>query len=690
MTKTLDMRGVQNNVHLDAELMIEDDADTSKIVQFQVSGLTSGTTRTVTIPDADGTIAYSTGSSIFTELTVDNIFLNLNTISSLSGNLNINPVSGSSVIIDSGLSIDGTIASGLTDFTAGGLQMTGNILQTDSGSNMTIRGGGVSDTVKVEGVTFLNDNITTVDSIIFSSSLGQLGNNTSQFSIGGNSSSGLSLAADAQAMADNRLVLFNTGTQSWNLFYGADSAEYLRSTYDTSTNVCTFAGKNSMTDLAFDTINNGDIKLSPHGTGNVVIDNISISDNTIQSTSGDLNITPTAGSAIVLDGTINIDAGVVTAVTSINGVEINTPEANSISLGENLESITSGLKNISIGNNGGALSSGSNCLMIGHNSGNANTSNSLIALCTDAAASVTSSSDVICIGVNSGSSGTDGISDCIFIGTNSGQNVLTIDNIGIGSNTLNSAAAAGNIGIGKNCLNVCTGGLNCAYGHASGLICTGSSNCLYGVDSGNSISSGSNNIVIGTGSDTTGATVSNTCRIGFGTTGISKSYIDGISGVTTDDNDAVAVLVSSVGQLGVTSSSRRYKEHIKTIDCIDRIMKLDPVKFCYKSDKEMTCNSLNYGLIAEDTFDIFPEMVVKKKGVIDTIQYQKLPALILALAQENHKLIQELAQSNRRLIQRNRDLISKLEEHVDCNRKFIRNEIFWLSDHERLKNLKIR
>ena len=604
MVKTITHADIHQNDFIDANLQIEDDADRSKILNFELNGITTGTTRVVTIPDADGTLAYSTGASVFTELTVDNLFLN------------------------------------------------GNILETASGNNMTIRGGGASDNVKVEGVTFLNDNITTVDSIIFSSSLGQCGNNTSQFSIGGNSSSGLSLAADAQSMGANRAVLFNTGTQTQILHYDNSSAEYFRQTYDTSTNVCTFASKNSMTDLAFDTINNGDIKLSPHGTGNVVIDNISISDNTIQSTTGALNITPTAGSAIVLDGTINIDAGVITSVTSINGVEINTPEADSISLGENLESITSGIKNISIGNNGGALSSGSNCLMIGHNAGNANTSNSLIALGSDAAALVTSSSDVICIGVNSGSSGVGGISDCVFIGTNSGQNVLTIDQIGIGSNTLNSAAAAGNIAIGKNCLNVCTGGLNCAYGHASGLICTGNSNCLYGVDSGNSISSGSNNIVIGTGSDTTGATVSNTCRIGFGTTGISKTYIDGIRGVTSDAADAIACLISSTGQLATVSSSRRYKENIKSLNSIDdKIMKLNPVSFTYKKDKTQ---KKNYGLIAEEVDTIFPEIVVHNKDKsCETVQYHQLYALILALAKANRKLI------------------TQLEEHVVCNRKFI-------------------
>ena len=47
------------------------------------------------------------------------------------------------------------------------------------------------------------------------------------------------------------------------------------------------------------------------------VDNLNLNGNTISSTSGAVNITPTSGSAIVLDGTISIDAGVVTGATSI-------------------------------------------------------------------------------------------------------------------------------------------------------------------------------------------------------------------------------------------------------------------------------------------------------------------------------------------------------------------------------------
>ena len=47
------------------------------------------------------------------------------------------------------------------------------------------------------------------------------------------------------------------------------------------------------------------------------VDNINIDGNTITASTGALNLTPASGSAIVLDGTINVDAGVVTGASSI-------------------------------------------------------------------------------------------------------------------------------------------------------------------------------------------------------------------------------------------------------------------------------------------------------------------------------------------------------------------------------------
>ena len=51
---------------------------------------------------------------------------------------------------------------------------------------------------------------------------------------------------------------------------------------------------------------------------NLQVDNLNLDNNTLSASSGAVNITPAEGSAIVLDGTINIDGGEVTGATSIS------------------------------------------------------------------------------------------------------------------------------------------------------------------------------------------------------------------------------------------------------------------------------------------------------------------------------------------------------------------------------------
>ena len=57
------------------------------------------------------------------------------------------------------------------------------------------------------------------------------------------------------------------------------------------------------------------------GVTALTVDNLNLNGNTLLANSGAVNITPAAGSAIVLDSTINVDAGVVTGATSITSTE---------------------------------------------------------------------------------------------------------------------------------------------------------------------------------------------------------------------------------------------------------------------------------------------------------------------------------------------------------------------------------
>src|SRR6185295_16374991 len=90
---------------------------------------------------------------------------------------------------------------------------------------------------------------------------------------------------------------------------------------------------------------------------------------------------------------------------------------------------------------------------------------------------------------------------------------------------------------------------------------SGSSNVAIGLEAGNVPTNPSNSIFIGNlglAADTT--------TIKIGTQGTQTSaFMAGIRGITTAANDAVAVLVSSTGQLGTASSSRRYKYDSETM-----------------------------------------------------------------------------------------------------------------------------
>ena len=80
------------------------------------------------------------------------------------------------------------------------------------------------------------------------------------------------------------------------------------------------------------------------------VDNININGNTITASTGAVNITPASGSAIVLDGAVNIDAGVVTGITSLTSNAILIADAGTIGSASDTDAISissGGVVNIS-------------------------------------------------------------------------------------------------------------------------------------------------------------------------------------------------------------------------------------------------------------------------------------------------------------------------------------------------------
>ena len=155
---------------------------------------------------------------------------------------------------------------------------------------------------------------------------------------------------------------------------------------------------------------------------------------------------------------------------------------------------------------------------------------------------------------------------------------------------------------------------------------TGDRNIALGKDAGKLLTIGHDNIMIGhEGVADEGATT----RIGSAQT---RAFIAGIRGKTTGTNDAIAVLIDSNGQLGTVSSSGRFKEDVAPMaEKSAALTALRPVTFRYKKAFEGGEKPIQFGLIAEEVAEVFPELVVfGEDGQPETVKYH---LFVVALAE---------------------------------------------------------
>jgi hypothetical protein len=130
--------------------------------------------------------------------------------------------------------------------------------------------------------------------------------------------------------------------------------------------------------------------------------------------------------------------------------------------------------------------------------------------------------------------------------------------------------------------------------------------------------------------------------INIGTQGTQMTTsIAGISGASVGGS---AVYVSSTGQLGLLSSSERFKTAITPMgEATSKLDQLRPVTFRYKSEPQ---GPQQYGLIAEEVAKVYPELVVRNgKGEIISVRYDELaPMLLNEVKQEKQQLAEQAAE----------------------------------------------
>jgi hypothetical protein len=121
--------------------------------------------------------------------------------------------------------------------------------------------------------------------------------------------------------------------------------------------------------------------------------------------------------------------------------------------------------------------------------------------------------------------------------------------------------------------------------------------------------------------------------------------------ITTGSSDAIPVVIDSIGQLGTVSSSRRFKEDIQDMgDSSGGLLRLRPVTFRYRQPFADGSKPMEYGLIAEEVAEVYPDLVAHSAdGQIESVKYQVLDSMLLNELQKEHQHAQQQDETIRKL-----------------------------------------
>ena len=306
-------------------LAVDDVAINGKVVTMTGS---SGDTATLTV-GTNGTLDITTtdaaAAAANMTLTADGTWEAVGSTITLDsgGAINLEPAAGSAILLDGTISVDAGVVTGATSITS--TAFVGNITGDLTGTLQTAAQGNVTSlgtltTLTVDDIN-LNGKVVTMTGSASDTAVFTAGTNGTLSIV---TTDAAAAAANIQITADGTVDIDSAGALTLdsgaaiNLEPAAGSAILLDGTISVDAGVVT--GATSITSTAFVGT------LSTAAQGNVTslgtltaltVDNLGINGNTITANSGAVNITPAGGSAIVLDGTINVDAGVVTGATSI-------------------------------------------------------------------------------------------------------------------------------------------------------------------------------------------------------------------------------------------------------------------------------------------------------------------------------------------------------------------------------------
>ncbi len=219
-------------------------------------------------------------------------------------------------------------------------------------------------------------------------------------------------------------------------------------------------------------------------------------------------------------------------------------------------------------------------------------------------------------------------------------------NVAVGEGALgNLTTGGGNVAVGWRALEAQTAAAQAtAIGYLSFLSNSADGNIGLGAFTGTDQTAGSTNMYLGYN---VGRSVNESNTIRIGDSGFySRAFLGGVRGVTTGAANAVPVVIDSNGQLGTVSSSRRFKEDIQDMGDVTRgLMRLRPVTFRYRKPFADGSKPVQYGLIAEEVAEVYPDLVAHSAdGQIETVKYQLLDSMLLNEFQKQQLKIEQQEQ----------------------------------------------
>jgi hypothetical protein len=649
------------------------------------------------ITSGDGSVTITNGAN-----TLDlSVASGTGTVDTLTGNSGgqVHPVGGNINVVGdntTGVDVVGTPGTHTLTITTTSGHPFGQSLTGDAGGAVFFDGSGNINTVGAHGLNSLgnpgahsmtyaiNNNITLGDLSVITTGNDALTVTSGNITLSG---TGLNAAGNLNmpnTSADERQgeirfggarFVSNFGPNASNTFVGTNSGSLA--------NLGVGSGGNSA--FGFQALNSL-AAAGPNGAGlNTAVGAQCMQNFSASGVGGNTGANTGVGSGALFTLTTGVEN---TAVGTFALQNVSTSSNNVAVGGAALEGLTTGASNVAIGhttgtNAGGGtnLKTGSFNVLIGEAAGGAyNGAESNNVVVNHPGIVATSNKYFMAFG-NGGNTffhnfGTENT----FVGDGTGNITMTgVNNTGVGAGILSAITTGGNncalgwgacdgittgsnnIGIGVNaCEAVTTGQANIGIGNGNVSATTGSGNTSVGNNAlagpGNN---GSENSVYGhnaastyTGAESNNVMIHNVGVVGesniirIGSTGgtiaaNTKTFIAAIRGVTTTNNDAVAVLIDSAGQLGTVSSSARYKDNINDLgDSSEFIYDLRPVVFNYKKHSP---EDKSVGLIAEEVASINPRLVVyDEDSRPETVKYQDLPVLLLNELQKLRAYVEQL------------------------------------------------